>query len=41
MVLDLQSQSLTCSQYNTCLDTSTPAEVDMRVGWVVAYAPAQ
>ena len=25
---------------NTCLDTSTPAEVDMQVDWVVAYAPA-
>jgi len=40
MVLDLQSQSLACSQYNTCLDSSTPAEVDMQVDWVVAYAPA-
>ncbi len=41
MVLDLQSQSLECSQYNTCLDSSTPAEVDMQVDWVVAYALAQ
>ncbi len=40
MVLDLQSQSLVCSQYNTCLDSSTPAEVDMQVAWVVAYAQA-
>lgn len=40
MVLDLQSQSLTCSQYNTCLDSSTPNEVDMQVAWVVAYTPA-
>ncbi len=39
MVLDLQSQSLACSQDNTCLDSSTPAEVDMQVDWVVAYAP--
>ena len=41
MVLDLQSQSLTCSQGKTCLDSSTPAEVDIQVDWVVAYAPAQ
>jgi beta-glucanase (GH16 family) len=40
MALDLQSQSLVCSQYNTCLDSSTPAKVDMQVDWVVAYAPA-
>ena len=40
MALDLQSQSLACSQYNTCLDSSTPAKVDMQVDWVVAYAPA-
>jgi len=39
MVLDLQSQSLECAQYNTCLDSSTPTEVDMQVDWVVAYAP--
>ena len=38
MVLDLQSQSLECSQYNTCFDSSTPAEVNMQVDWVVAYA---
>jgi beta-glucanase (GH16 family) len=41
MVLDLQSQSLACSQHNTCLDSSTPAEVDMQVAWVVAYAQAR
>ncbi|HET8852950.1 MAG TPA: glycoside hydrolase family 16 protein, partial [Ktedonobacteraceae bacterium] len=41
MTLDLQSQSLECSQYTTCLDSSTPAEVDMQVDWVVAYALAQ
>jgi beta-glucanase (GH16 family) len=41
MVLDLQSQSLACSQYNTCLDSSTPTEVDMQVDWVVTYTPAQ
>lgn len=40
MDLDLQLQSLECSQYNTCLDSSTPAEVDMQVDWAVAYAPA-
>ena len=40
MDLDLQSVSLECSQYTTCLDSSTPAEVDMQVDWVVAYAPA-
>jgi beta-glucanase (GH16 family) len=39
MDLDLQFQSLACSQYNTCLDPSTPAEVDMQVDWVVAYTP--
>jgi len=39
MILDLQSQSLVCSPYNTCLNSSTPAEVDMQVAWVVAYAP--
>lgn len=40
MVLDLQSQALTCSQDNTCLDSSTPVEVNMQVDWVVAYAQA-
>ena len=39
MVLDLQSQSLQCSQQTTCLDASTPTEVDMQVAWIVAYAP--
>ncbi len=39
MVLDLQTQSLECSSNNTCLDSSTPAEVNMQVDWVVAYAP--
>jgi len=38
MALDLQSQSLECSQYNTCFDSSTPAEVNMQVDWVVTYA---
>jgi beta-glucanase (GH16 family) len=41
MVLDLQSQSLECSQWNTCLDSSTPAEVDMQIDWVVAYSPTR
>ena len=41
MVLDLQSQSLECSQWNTCLDSSTPAEVDMQIDWVVAYRPSR
>ncbi|HKV03182.1 MAG TPA: glycoside hydrolase family 16 protein [Ktedonobacteraceae bacterium] len=41
MVLDLQSQSLACSQDITCLDSSTPTEVDMQVAWVVAYAQAR
>ncbi len=40
MVLDLQSQSLECTQDSTCLDSSTPGRVDMQVDWVVAYAPA-
>jgi beta-glucanase (GH16 family) len=40
MVLDLQSQSLECSQWNTCLDSSTPAEVDMQIDWVVVYSPS-
>ena len=40
MVLDLQSQSLECSQWNTCLDSSTPPEVDMQIDWVVAYSPS-
>jgi beta-glucanase (GH16 family) len=40
MVLYLQSQSLECSQWNTCLDSSTPAEVDMQIDWVVAYSPS-
>ncbi len=40
MVLDLQSNSVACSQYTTCFNSSTPAEVDMQVAWVVAYAPA-
>jgi beta-glucanase (GH16 family) len=40
MVLDLQSQSLECSPWNTCLDSSTPAEVDMQIDWVVAYSPS-
>ena len=40
MSLDLQSQSLECSQWNTCLDSSTPAEVDMQIDWVVAYSPS-
>ena len=41
MVLDIQSQSLQCSQNTTCLDSSTPAEVDVQVAWVVAYAPSR
>ena len=40
MVLDIQAQSLACSPYNTCLDSSTPAEVNVQVAWVVAYAPS-
>jgi beta-glucanase (GH16 family) len=40
MVLDLQSQSLECTQNSTCLDSSTPERVDMQVDWVVAYTPA-
>jgi beta-glucanase (GH16 family) len=40
MVLDIQSQSLECSPWNTCLDSSTPAEVDMQIDWVVAYSPS-
>ena len=40
MTLDLQSQSLECSQWNTCLDSSTPPEVDMQIDWVVAYSPS-
>lgn len=40
MTLDLQSQALDCSPYNTCLDSSTPSEVDMQVAWVVAYTPS-
>ena len=40
MILDLQSQSLECSRWNTCLDSSTPAEVDMQIDWVVAYSPS-
>jgi beta-glucanase (GH16 family) len=39
MVLDLQSQSLACSQWNTCVDNTTPANVDMQVDWVSVYAP--
>jgi beta-glucanase (GH16 family) len=41
MTLDLQSQSLACSPGNTCLNSSTPPQVNMQVAWVVAYAPVQ
>ena len=41
MALDLQSQSLQCTQYGSCVDSSTPAEVDMQVDWVVVYAPTR
>ncbi len=41
MVLDLQTQALSCSPYNTCLDRETPEQVNMQVAWVVAYAPAK
>jgi beta-glucanase (GH16 family) len=40
MVLDVQTQALACSPYNTCVDSSTPTEVDVLVAWVVAYAPS-
>ncbi len=40
MVLDLQTQSLVCEPSNTCIDPSTPVEVDMQIAWVVAYAPS-
>jgi hypothetical protein len=38
MTLDLQSQSLQCSQWNTCVDGSTPDSVDMQIDWVSVYA---
>ena len=41
MALDIQSQSLVCSPDNTCLNSSTPPEVNMQVDWVVAYAAVQ
>jgi beta-glucanase (GH16 family) len=40
MWLAIQTQSLECSAYATCVNGSTPPEVDMQVAWVVAYAPA-
>ena len=40
MWLAIQTQSLECSDYATCVNASTPPEVDMHVAWVVAYAPA-
>jgi glycosyl hydrolase family 16 len=40
MWLAIQTQSLECSEYATCVTASTPPEVDMQVAWVVAYAPA-
>jgi beta-glucanase (GH16 family) len=41
MELDIQTQAGTCgNQADPCPDSSTPARVDMQVGWVVAYAPA-
>lgn len=46
MVMDLQTQSwcgagqAAPNSWEQCMDSSTPAEVDMDVDWVVAYAPA-
>jgi hypothetical protein len=40
MVLDLQQQVWPCGgNWEACPSSSTPAEVDMDVDWVVAYAP--
>jgi hypothetical protein len=42
MVLDIQQQVWGCNnaEAETCPEASAPAEVDMDVAWVVAYAPA-
>jgi beta-glucanase (GH16 family) len=40
MELDLQAQAGTCgAAFAPCPDASTPAQVDLQVDWVVAYAP--
>jgi beta-glucanase (GH16 family) len=40
MVLDLQQQVWPCGgNFEACPNSATPAEVDMEVAWVVAYAP--
>jgi beta-glucanase (GH16 family) len=40
MVLDLQTQAWGClsNRWEQCADRSTPAEVDLHVDWVAAYA---
>jgi hypothetical protein len=42
MQLALQTEAWQCgtSTWEECANTSTPAEVDMDVDWIVAYAPA-
>jgi beta-glucanase (GH16 family) len=40
MFLALQSQAWPCLWWTTCIDASTPANVDVQVDWVAVYARA-
>jgi hypothetical protein len=39
MFLAIQLQALVCSAHNTCLDGTTPANVNLDIDWVVIYQP--
>jgi beta-glucanase (GH16 family) len=40
MWLSIQTRPLGCAPWNTCINSSTPREVDANIAWVVGYAPA-
>ena len=40
MFLAVQEAALACSQWTTCVDSSTPAHTRIQIDWVVAYAQA-
>ncbi len=40
MTFDIQTETNTdCGSYDTCIDSTTPARVDLDVDWAVAFAP--
>jgi beta-glucanase (GH16 family) len=39
MFLAVQTQSLVCSPRVTCVNSSTPGEVNLQLDWIVTYSP--